>query len=148
MRGVGSLSIVTVFAQAKVEYLGARGGRHRSRLLQHNVGGLQIAVDDPLLVSRVERVRYLARNRQGLHNRQWPSIKAFGERWAFDELEHKSRQAFGFLQPINRIDVRMIERASRRASRAKRERPSGSAAKCCGRILIATSSPNLMWRAR
>ncbi len=48
--------------------------------LQDDVGGFQIAVDDALLVRRVERLGDLARNRESLGNRQRAALEAIGER--------------------------------------------------------------------
>ena len=51
------------FRQAEVEHL------HRAVGADLDVGGLQIAVDDPLLVRRFERLRDLLRDRQRLVER-------------------------------------------------------------------------------
>ena len=102
-------------------------------------------MDDPFLMRGVERGGNLARDRERLGNRQSPARQTIGERRSFDELENERRDAI--FQSEDRADVRVVQRCSR-ASRAKRDRRSGSEVKCSGRILIATLRPSLLSRAR
>ena len=69
--------------QAEVEHL---DGAVRTHL---DVGGLQVAVNDALLVSGFERLSDLARDRQRLVERQRALRDAIGKRGTFDELEHQ-----------------------------------------------------------
>ena len=59
---------------------------------------------------RFERLRDLARDRECLLNRQRTRRQTLGERRAFHELEHEAADAVGLLQPIDRADVRMVQR--------------------------------------
>jgi hypothetical protein len=136
----------------EVEYLCAQFPRRDARCaqstLKNDVGGLHIAVDDPFLMGRVQRVGDLPCNEDGLGKRQGPALQTICERRPVDQLEHQRARAIDLLQAVDRGDVRMTHAASRRASRAKRATRSASAVKCGGRILIATSRPSLLSRAR
>ena len=50
---------------------------------------LQIAMDDALLVRRLERLGDLPRNWERIINREWPFRDAVGESLAFDQLHHQ-----------------------------------------------------------
>ncbi len=65
--------------EAEVEELHAR-------LRQHDVRGLEVPVDDPAAVRRVERPGDLRAVTQRLLERQWPSRESRLERLAFDQL--------------------------------------------------------------
>ena len=54
----------------------------RSRLRQHDVAGLQVAVDDALLVGGGQGVRDLGGAPPGLLERQRPLLQPFGQRLA------------------------------------------------------------------
>ena len=64
---------------------------HRAVGSQLDVRGLQIAVDDPLLVRRFERLRDLLRDRQRLVDGNRPVRDAIGERRSLDQLQHERR---------------------------------------------------------
>ena len=75
-----------------------------------DVGRLEIAMDDALLVRGVERVRDLPRDRQRLVERQRPLRHAIGERLAFDQFQHQRVDAVAVFDAVNRGDVRMVQR--------------------------------------
>ena len=83
------------------------------RTLQDDVGGLEIAVDDAPLVRGLECQRDLPGDRECFGDRQRPALQALGERRAFDELEHQGGDPGRLLEPVDRADVRMIERGQR-----------------------------------
>jgi hypothetical protein len=96
--------------QSEVEDLRARvAGAPRFRL-QHDVGGLQIAVDDPFLMRRIERGGDLSGNSESLGDGQRPARQPICERWALDQLEDERRHAITFFQSVDRADVGMVER--------------------------------------
>ena len=70
-------------------------------------------MDDALLVRRLERVTDLPGDGQSLVDRHRPDPEPFGERLPFDELEHESFDAVGFHEPVDRADVRMVERGQK-----------------------------------
>jgi hypothetical protein len=74
MREVGRRSRARGFRQAEVEDL-----RHTLRR-DLDVGGLQVAVNDPLLVSHIETGGDLSRNTQSLANRQAGTASALARR--------------------------------------------------------------------
>jgi hypothetical protein len=89
-------------------------GRRRQRLgqpeVQHfdhavvsdlDVGGFEIAVDDPLLVCCFERLSDLARDGPGLVHRHPPLRDPVGEGRAFDELQHKCLRQITVLESID-----------------------------------------------
>ena len=82
---------------------------HRGAL-QHDVRRLQIAMDDPFLVRRLERLGDLPRNRERLGDRQRPAREAIGKGRALDQFEDQRRHAIDFFESVDRADVRMIER--------------------------------------
>jgi hypothetical protein len=67
-------------------------------------------VDDPLLVRCFERVGDLLRDRHGFVEGDRAPRDALREIVALDELHHEGSQAPAFLEPVDRGDVRMIER--------------------------------------
>ena len=70
-------------------------------------------MDDALLVRRLERVPDLPGDGQSLVDRHRPDREPLGERLPFDELEHESFDAVGFHEPVDRADVRMVERGQK-----------------------------------
>ena len=58
-----------------------------------DVGRLQIAVDDATLVSGIEGVDNLTRDREGLGRWHWAAHDAIGERRTFDQFHHKRRRS-------------------------------------------------------
>ena len=83
---------------------------HQSRRGHLDVGGLQIAMDDPALVRGVERIGDLPGHRQRLGNRQRPSRQSIRDRLPLDQLHHQRLDAVGVFDAVNGGDVRMIER--------------------------------------
>jgi hypothetical protein len=75
------------FGEAEVEHLHAPLGRHL------HVRRLEVAVDDALLVRRVERAGDLDRDRERLVDRQRPLRDPLGERLAFDQFEDEEPRA-------------------------------------------------------
>jgi hypothetical protein len=104
-------------------------GRHRSRLerprqakVQHldgaigtnlDVGGLEIAVNDALLMRRFERVGNLPRNPDRLVDWDRPFDDAIGERHPVDQLQDERGGAACSLHAVDRSDVRKIQRSER-----------------------------------
>ena len=75
-----------------------------------DVGGLQVAMHDPLLVRRLERVGNLVRDRQRLLHRDRSGGDPFGERLSRHQLQDQRQRPVGFLQAVDRRDVRMVQR--------------------------------------
>jgi hypothetical protein len=75
-----------------------------------DVRGLQIAMDDPLLVRRFERVGNLPGDRQGLIDRDRAPCNALREILTLDEFHHEGVHACRFLESVDRRDVGMIQR--------------------------------------
>ena len=71
------------FRQAEVEHL------HRAVAAHLDVRGLQIAVDDPLLVRGFERLGDLLRDGQRVVERHGSARDALRQIVAFDELHHE-----------------------------------------------------------
>ncbi len=71
---------------------------------------LQVAVHDAALVGLLERLRDLAGDVDRLVDRQRAALQALGEILARDQLEHQERGAVGFLEPVDRRDVGVVER--------------------------------------
>ena len=92
------------FGQAEVQHLHGAVGGHL------DVGGLQIAVDDALVVRVLERVGHLPRDGQRFVERNRPAADALRQRRAFDQFHHQRADWAGFFQAVDGRDVRMIER--------------------------------------
>ena len=74
-----------------------------------HIGWLQVAMDDPSLVRRFERVRDLFRNRHRLVERNRSLRDPVGERRPFHQLEDEGRDAVCLFEAVNAADVRMIQ---------------------------------------
>ena len=78
-----------------------------------DVGRLQIAMDDATLVSGIEGVDNLTRDREGLGRWHWTACDAIGERRPFDQFHHQRSHVAGVFQAVNDGDVRMVQRGKR-----------------------------------
>jgi hypothetical protein len=95
-----------------------------------DVRGLQIAMNNPLLVGSFEGFGNLFGDRESLVYRNRSLYDAVGERWPLHQLHHERLDAVGLLQAVDVGDVRMIERGedlrltpeSRESIRVRRER--------------------------
>ena len=89
--------------EAEVEDLDLPVGR------ELDVGGLEVAVDDPLLVRRLERLGDLPRDGEGLVERQRAALQPFGEVFALDELHDEGADAARLLEAVDRGDVGVLQ---------------------------------------
>ena len=122
------------FGQSEVEHL------HRAVGADFHVGGLEIAVDDPLLVCGFERVGDLFRDGEGFVDRQRPARDAVGQRRPFDQLHHERRRVR--LISRARKSRRCSDDSARRALRLRAGTARGdlaSAATASGSTLMATA---------
>jgi hypothetical protein len=117
-------------------------------LAHFDVRGLQIAMDDPLLVRRLQRVGNLPRDRQRLIERYGALCNPVGQGGPFNQLQHQGADAVGFFQAVNGGDVRMVQRGEhlRFASEPRNAILVGD--KEFRQALIATSRSSLVSRAR
>ena len=75
-----------------------------------DVRGLQIAMDDPLLVRRFERLGDLFRDRQRFVERDGTAHDSLGEILARDQFHDKSVHPAGFFKAVDVGDVRVVQR--------------------------------------
>ena len=94
------------FREAKIEQL-------RAARRQHDVGGLQIAMDDPVAMRVVERAGDLDRVRQRLVQRQSPVRQSRGQRVALEVLHDEEVDLVMTPDVVQRADVRVRERGNR-----------------------------------
>ncbi len=128
----------SAFASPKSSTLTVPSGRDL------DVGGLQVAVDDAVLVRRLERLGDLPRDRQCLVDGNGPRAMRSRQRRPFDQLHDERRHAVASLQAVNLAMFGMVQRRQRpAASRWKRASRSGSFATRSGRTLMATSRSSL-----
>ena len=83
---------------------------HQAARADHDVAGLQVAMDDAALVRRLERLRHLHADLQrGFHIERRP-CQAGSERLALHQLQHQHHRAAGhFFEPVDGGDVRVVE---------------------------------------
>jgi len=96
------LSGAASFASPKIEQLHAR-------LRQHDVAGLQIAVDDSAPVRRIERAGDLDADPQGLVDRQRAFAQPIRQRLALEELHDQVVGSVLVAHVVKRANVRMRE---------------------------------------
>ena len=115
-----------------------------------DVGRLQIAMDDALLVRRFERLGDLLRDRQRLVERDRRRARSARERSSPSTSSMTSAvKSARLLEAVDRRDVRMIERGERLRLRAESARGDpASAANAAGSTLIATVALQLACRSR
>ena len=80
----------------------------------------------------------LSRDRQRLVERDGPLGDAVGKGWSLDELHHDRLHAIGILEPVDRCDVRVIERRQDFGLALETGEPVGICRQPAGRILTAT----------
>src|SRR5262249_25266883 len=75
-----------------------------------DVRWFEISMNDALLVSGFEGLRDLCGDRQCEIEWNRSLLDSIRQRWPFHEFEHQGPNAIGFLQSVDRSDVRMIQR--------------------------------------
>jgi hypothetical protein len=98
-----------------LERLGEPEVEHLHLLVRRDlhVGRLQIAMDDPFLVRRLERLGDLQRDLQRLADRDRAALQPLGQGLTFDQLHDQKVTAVRFLHAVERGDVWVIERGER-----------------------------------
>jgi hypothetical protein len=92
----------SIFAQAEVEHL-------HTRLREHDVRGLQIAMHDPFAMRRIQRARDLNGQRQCLLPCQGGLGESLRQCFALSQFHHDRRLAGKFLDSVNGADIGMIQ---------------------------------------
>ena len=92
------------FGEAEVQHL------HGAVFADLDVRGLQIAVDDSLIVRRFERLGDLLRNRERLRERNRALCDPLGKRRAFNQLHDQRMDPVRVFESVDVCDVRMVER--------------------------------------
>ena len=114
-----------------------------------DVGRFQIAMNDPLLVGRFERLRDLLRDRQRLVERNRPACDAIGQRRPFDQFHDERAGAATLFEPVDGGDVRMVQRGEGLGFALEARETFGIGREGLGqRLLIATSRSSFVSRAR
>ena len=112
---VGDIELLAAIAPAglrrlgepEVEYLHRAVGPHL------DVGGLQIAVNDALLVRRFERLGNLLRDRERLIERDRTSSNALREIVSLDQFHHEGGHAPALFEAVDGGDVWVVQRGER-----------------------------------
>ena len=92
------------FAESEIQHL------HRAVFPYFDIRWFQIAMDDPLLVRRLESLRDLPENGESFLPRDRTFRDAFGERRAFDQLEDDGADAVTFFEAVDTRNIRMVQR--------------------------------------
>jgi hypothetical protein len=103
MRQVGQGNVRNRLRQSEVEHL------HGAVLAHLDVGRLEIAMDDALLVRSFERLGNLSSDAQGLIDWYRPLGQAVGESRPLDEFHDEGEHTSPLLQSIESGDVLMIQ---------------------------------------
>jgi hypothetical protein len=74
-----------------------------------NVRRLQVAMDDAVLMCSFQRLRDLACDIESFGKGNGAAGNPIGQRLALDQLHDDDLQAVGFLEAVDRGDVRVIE---------------------------------------
>jgi hypothetical protein len=90
--------------ESEVEDFHLAGGR------DFDVQRLQIAVNNPLFVGSLERIRNLPDDGERFIGCESAPSNPDRDRFAFDEFENESRGFRCLFQPIDRADIRVVER--------------------------------------
>src|SRR4029077_12908959 len=94
-----------LFRQTEVQNFDAALIRH------HYIGGLQVTMNDALVVSSSQRLRNRASEVQNLIDRETSMGNESIERVTLDELHREEVNAACFLKRVECNDVRMVERS-------------------------------------
>jgi hypothetical protein len=81
-----------------------------------DIGGLQVAMNDPALMSGIERIGNLCGDASRLcerHGFGWHPADDVGQRVALDQFEHECVNPLVLFQPMDAGDVGMVERSQR-----------------------------------
>ena len=105
--------------EPEVEHLHGAVGAHL------DVGGLQVAVDDAVLVRGLERLGNLTRDRQRVLERQRPLRDAGAQIVTLDEFHDQRGGVPGLLEAVDLRDVRMVERGERPRLALEARQPLG-----------------------
>jgi hypothetical protein len=107
---------------ARLERLGQAEVQDLDRLLGRDldVGRLEVAMDDALLVRRLERRADLDAQPKRLVGGQRADSQAVGQAVALDQLQDERDGAVRLLQAVDAADVRVVERGQERARTAGR----------------------------
>ena len=105
---------------------------------QFDVRGLEIAMDDALLVRGFKSFRDLFRDRQCFVERDRPASNALRQIVALDEFHHERRDASALFQAVDGRDVRMIQRGEDFGFSLKSGQSVSIRGEDVGRILMAT----------
>ena len=102
----GPVRQVGELGQTEIEHLDAT---FVLAVTDHDVGRLQIAVRDALLVSRGQRVRYGNGHSQQSIGREAPGGHRLGKRSPLDQLHREKDQPVGLFHGVDRDNVRVIQ---------------------------------------
>jgi hypothetical protein len=99
--------------QAEVEYF------HGALRRDHDVGALQIAVDDAAFARFLERPGHLHRDPDNSVHGEWPAAEHGRECATLDRFHRDVGPAVGLANLEDRTDVRMVQRRGRRSFAAE-----------------------------
>ena len=113
-----------------------------------DVRRLQVAMNDPFLVSGFETFGDLDEQRLCFFKRNRPALDALCQRLPLDELHDKKLPCAGLFVTVERRDVRVIQRGQELRFTLEAVETFSDLGEIIGRTLIATSRPSLVSRAR
>jgi len=119
----------SAFARREVEHL------HLAVLCQLDIGRLEIAVNDSLVVGRFERLRNLVRDAQRFDERERTAAETLGQLLALDQLHDERTASSGFFEAVNARDVRVTERRQYLRFPVKARHPLGVVREVLGQEL-------------
>jgi hypothetical protein len=78
-----------------------------------DVGGLQVPVDDALLMGLLQRFRHLAGDQERLLDGKGSALQPLGKIVALHQLQHQEETPFGLFHPVDGGNVGMIQRSEK-----------------------------------
>jgi hypothetical protein len=90
------------FGETEVEHF------HRAVLADFDVGGLQIAMNDALLMRRLEGLGDLSCDGQGFIDRH-PALREVGQSGPLDQFHHQSMRVAAVFETVDLRDIWMVE---------------------------------------
>jgi hypothetical protein len=105
---------LTTSGQPEVHYHSPKPGWHRRIGYQHDIFGLEVAMNDLQIVGVAQAVTHLNQERNALGNREWAAASfVLAQRLSFQEGHNQVQEPVGGLaQPQDGANIRVVQPGS------------------------------------